>query len=170
MLSVALAFLIIGLVTYWLASLLRKSSGMPIGKVIYSDPKTWGNIEKPLFASQYNLTGKPDHILKQGKFFIPVEVKSRSTTGAPYESHIMQLAAYCLLVENHFGIRPPYGILHYPNRTLSIHYSPALESRLKDLLKRMGNHPAGAELHRSHNSVRRCQKCGFRSICDEVLG
>lgn len=170
MLSAIITLLIFAMLTYWLSARLRKSGGLPIGKVIYSDPKTWGAVEKPFFAPTYNLTGKPDHIFKQGNVLIPVEVKSRLITDTPYESHIMQLAAYCLLVENHFGIRPPFGVLHYPNRTFSIQYTPTLESRLKALLKRMENHSAGEELHRSHKSFRRCQRCGFRPICDEALG
>mgnify|MGYP005843040309 CR=1 FL=1 len=169
MLAAILILFVLAMLAYRLASRLRIISGLTAGRVIFSDPKTWGAVEKPLVAPEFKLTGKPDHILKQGNRLIPVEVKSRPLMDAPYESHILQLAAYCLLVESHYGTRPHYGLLHYPNRTMAINYTSALERRLKDLLEQMKSHSDGVELNRSHNSHRRCQACGFRQICDQAL-
>ena len=79
---------------------MRKQSGIPGGKIIYSDVKMWGKpLEKPLFDGSIGLVGKPDYLIEQNGLVIPVEVKSCRPPEAPYDLHIFQLAAYCLLVE-----------------------------------------------------------------------
>ena len=66
---------------------------------------------------ELGLVGKPDYLVESAGQLIPVEVKSTRNSNAPYDAHIFQLAAYCLLVQRQLGKRPPYGILHYANRT-----------------------------------------------------
>ena len=44
--------------------------------------------------------------------FIPIEVKTGGYT-EPQESHILQLAAYCHLLEENYNKFVPYGILIY---------------------------------------------------------
>lgn len=148
----------------------RRQAGLPPGRVIYSDTRTWGALEKPLYDPLLNLTGKPDYLVEEGEHLIPVEVKSARPPGAPYDAHILQLAAYCLLVETAFGRRPPYGILHYPNRTYAIDYTPDLENTLLALLDELRLHEKRRVVHRSHQQAGRCARCGFRSLCDERLG
>src|ERR1051325_11454393 len=78
---------------------LRRGSGLPPGKIVYQDVS--GLAKKPLYSSRLGLTGKPDYLLKdQHDNLIPVEVKSGSAPhgGRPYQSQLMQLAAYFLLV------------------------------------------------------------------------
>src|SRR5512144_2675391 len=121
----------------WLSSRQRKAAGLPAGRVIYSDTNRWGPLEKPLYDAQLALTGKPDYLVEQQDRIIPVEVKSRQVKQAAPDGHIFQMAAYCLLVARVFGKRPPYGILHYPNRTFAIDYTSELENTLLDLLAEM---------------------------------
>jgi hypothetical protein len=63
-----------------------------------------GAVDEISVSHLHGLTGKPDYILREGEELIPVEHKSRlmSAAGA-YEGEILQLAAYCLLVEERFG-------------------------------------------------------------------
>jgi CRISPR-associated exonuclease Cas4 len=114
------------------------------------------------------LTGKPDYLVEEGDQIIPVEVKSTNVTDAPYDSHIYQLASYCMLVERTFGKRPRYGILHYPRRTFAIDFTPELESSVMRILMEMLE--SRRDFPRSHNSPQRCARCGFRSVCDQALG
>jgi len=46
----------------------------------------------------------------------PVELKSSPSpsSGRPYDGHLFQLAAYCLLVEDVFRVSVPYGLVRYP--------------------------------------------------------
>jgi CRISPR-associated exonuclease Cas4 len=169
MLLLAFLLLLAALILLWVAARQRRSAGLPGGRVVYSDTNRWERLEKPLYDPGLEITGRPDYLVEQGEALIPVEVKSRRISRAPYDSHIYQLAAYCLLVQRVFGKRPPYGILHYANRTFAIDYTPELESALLDVLEEMRTQERRREVERSHDSPERCAHCGFRSDCDQAL-
>jgi CRISPR-associated exonuclease Cas4 len=169
MLPFALVLLLLAALLFWLSSRQRKGAGLPGGRVIYTDTRAWGPLEKPLFDADLGLTGKPDYLVEQDGRIIPVEVKSGRTPQAPYDAHIFQVAAYCLLVEEATGKRPPYGILHYPQRDFAVDYTPGLESALLDLLAEMRRDERRASVDRSHADEARCRGCGFRSACDQKL-
>jgi CRISPR-associated exonuclease Cas4 len=174
---IAVLLVLAAVVLFWSSRRWRKEMGLPAGRVISSDMRGWDKVEEPLYDAQLGLTGRPDYLVQQGSGpaarYIPVEVKSArvnpDTAQAPYDSHIFQLAAYCLLVERVFGKRPPYGILHYSNRTFAVDYTPELENALLDLLQemRVDEHRRGIE--RSHQNPGRCSRCGYRSTCDQSL-
>jgi CRISPR-associated exonuclease Cas4 len=102
--------------------------------VVYTDTRAWGTLEKPLYDQALGLTGKPDYIIEQEGQMIPVEVKTGRTPEAPYDSHIFQVAAYCLLVEKTYGKRPAYGLIHYSHRDFAVDYTTELESALLEQL------------------------------------
>ena len=168
-LSLSLLLFIVAMFLFWQADRKRKQAGLPGGRVIYTDMGKWGEVQKPLYHAGYRLTGKPDYLVKQKGKIIPVEVKSSNAPQAPYDSHIYQLASYCLLVHKTTGKRPPYGIIHYRNKDFAIDYTPALESALMDTLAEMRRDERRKEVHCSHRSAARCRGCGYRKICDESL-
>lgn len=153
----------------WQSTRQRKDVGIPGGEIIYSDTKSWGKVEKPLYDAKLGLAGKPDYLVREGKTIIPVEVKASKAVEGPYDSHIYQLASYCLLVEKEFDIRPPYGILHYHNRTYRIDYTQELESSLMDILAEMRVSARKKEIDRSHNLQARCKGCGYKSVCEQKI-
>lgn len=169
MIYLAIFLFIIALVLLWQARRRQSEIGLPSGRVIYADTRRWGAIEDPLYDAHLGLTGKPDYLVQQGDQFIPVEVKSSRVSGAPYDAHIFQLAAYCLLVESTYGYRPAYGILHYPNRTFAIDFTIELETALLNLLDEMRAQDRHKDVQRSHDFAARCSRCGYRSICDQAL-
>jgi CRISPR-associated exonuclease Cas4 len=154
---------------FWRAARERAESGLPGGRVIYADPKLWGPVEEPLYDARLKLTGKPDYLVRQGEKLIPVEVKTGRTPSAPHDSHIFQLAAYCLLVERTFGVRPAYGILRYPQRTFAVDYTPELEDTLLALLAEMRRDERRGDCPRSHDQPARCARCGYRAHCDQRM-
>ena len=158
-----------GVALFWISGLQRKSAGLPAGRVIYIDHDQWGKVETPLYDPTFNLTGKPDYLVENHEGIIPVEVKSRRLKTAPYDSHIYQLAAYCLLIEQTLVIRPPFGILHYPNQDIAIDYTRELEQSLIDLIREIRSQSRRRGLDRSHQSSNRCRGCGYNSICDQAL-
>lgn len=168
-LLISLLLAIVSLLLLRLAARQQRSAGLPTGRVIASDTHSWKPLQRPLYDPHLNLTGKPDYLVRQGRFTIPVEVKSAPSAHSPFENHIFQLAAYCLLVERAFGERPPYGILHYSDKTYRIEFTPELENALNDLLSDMRAKERLGALPRSHASPSRCAACGFRSICDQRL-
>ena len=166
----ALILILLALILFWQARRQRKAAGLPGGRIIYTDTRQWGPVEKPLYEPTLNLAGKPDYLVMQSNGqIIPVEVKSGRSPAAPFDSHIYQLAVYCLLVERTLGKRPPYGILHYPGRTFAIDYTPTLESTLLDRLAEMRQQERLGAADRSHEQPGRCARCGYRSICDQRL-
>ena len=100
---------------------------------------------------------------------IPVEVKSSWAPRTPYDSHKLQLAAYCLLVERYYGIRPAYGLLRYRNRTFRMKFDRELEYQVLDLLDEIRQQKEQEEVWRSHQQKNRCSRCGFREKCDQRL-
>ena len=161
--------LALGLLLLWLAQRGRTRSGLPQGRVIYSDTGGWGRLEQPLFSSEFLLTGKPDYLVMDGDDVIPVEVKSSPAPAQPYPSHILQVAAYCLLVEACYRRRPPRGIIKYADRTFEVDYTGELEDELLATLDCMRADLADGNAPRSHDAAGRCRACGYRSRCDERL-
>ncbi len=105
----AVGLLLVGLALFWAAGLLRRRAGIPGGRVVYSDTRAWRECPDPLYAPSVNLRGKPDYLVQKLRYVIPVEIKSGPAPDEPYRSHVLQLAAYCLLVEQEYEQRPPYA-------------------------------------------------------------
>lgn len=106
----------------------RNKLGVLQHSVVYSDTQEIPG--ETLTSQRLPLVGKPDYVVKMGEELIPVEVKTGRTPITPYESHILQLAAYCHLVHEHFGARPRYGIVKYPFGEFHVEYTDTLESQL----------------------------------------
>ncbi|MGC1377373.1 MAG: CRISPR-associated protein Cas4 [Anaerolineales bacterium] len=168
-LYIALVLFLLAVIFFWQSSRQRRAAGLPGGRVIYSDTRAWGKVEKPLYDNALGLTGKPDYLVEQNGRLIPVEVKSGRAPEVPYDSHIYQVAAYCLLVERTMGSRPPYGIIHYADRDFAVDYTHDLENALLDILAEIRRDERREEVKRSHDSPGRCAKCGFRNVCEEKL-
>lgn len=161
---------LLALVLLLIAGRLRSASGLPSGRVVYSDTGAWGRLEKPLFSRRLGLTGKPDYLVRNGEDVIPVEVKSaRAPAGGPYAAHLYQLAAYCALVAEAYGRRPAYGLIQYADRLVSVDFTPALERELLELLTAMRDTADQADVARSHTAAARCAACGLAAVCDERL-
>lgn len=169
MLYLSLILLILAFLFFWQSNRQRSEAGLPGGRVIYTDTRGWSKLEKPLFYAALELTGKPDYLVEQNGKIIPVEVKSGRAPEAPYDSHIYQLASYCLLVEKTYGKRPPYGIVHYENKDFSVEYTHELEQSLLELITEMKRDGMKKEVARSHEQAARCKRCGFKSVCDQSL-
>ena len=164
-----LILLTAGLLLLWLAQGGRAQSGLPQGRVIYADTGGWQRPERPLFSHELLLTGKPDYLVVDGDRVIPVEVKSGRAPVQPYPAHILQLAAYCRLVEECYGRRPPHGIIKYADHALEVDYTPELEGELLTILDDMQAVLAAEDAPRSHNNPGLCRACGYQPYCNERL-
>jgi CRISPR-associated exonuclease Cas4 len=142
---------------------------LPWGRVTADDVGTGRTLQRALVSRRYGLTGKPDYLIDRGGASIPVEVKPGRRASQPYDSDLMQLAAYCLLVEETTGRAPPYGLLRYAEATFRLDYTPALRERLLDILDEMHELLEADDAERSHDDPRRCAGCGFRSSCVDTL-
>src|SRR2546428_10798345 len=88
----------------------HRTLGLPEGELVYEDADGEG---EPLSSSAYPLVGKPDYIvqLPDGRP-VPVELKLNvHDVSVPHSNHAVQVAAYCLILEDYFEHAPTYGIL-----------------------------------------------------------
>lgn len=145
----------------------QQRSGLPQGRLVYADTGRWSALAQPYFSARHRLTGKPDYLVAGDDGLVPVEVKHTTAPagGQAYPSHVMQLAAYCLLVEEANGQPPPYGLIRYNNATVQIDYTPALRRQVLALLEAVRAGCDQADVRRSHRDPARCRACGVRHAC-----
>ena len=167
---IAVALIIAGLMVLLLGRRTQAEAGLPIGRVVYADTGDWHAVEKPLFSETYRLTGRPDYLVQHGRQIIPVEVKSTvAPPNGPHRGHVLQLAAYCLLVEENYQQRPKYGIVKYADRMFEVDFTDNLAATLLDVIAAMQDDLLRGGANRSHTETARCLRCGFRQACDERL-
>jgi len=151
----------------------RAATGLPTGEVVYSDTATWEAVPAPLISRRYGLVGKPDYLVRTrvgaGTLLIPVEVKSRAKPTQPLDSHILQLATYCLLVEDVYKVRPPHGLLHYRDATLQIAYTDELRAAVLAAAEAIRRARRAPDQPRTHDDPARCRGCGYAHACGQVV-
>lgn len=157
-------------------ALLYSDTGRPVGRVARAEVGRDGKKqERPLVSEALELVGRPDYLIEAEGGVVPVEVKSTAcpASGRPYDSHLAQLAAYCLLVEDVLGAEVPYGLVKYRDREVRVEYTDEMRERalalVEELKADMNASAEGREVHRSHDDPRRCAGCSLRDVCTESL-
>ena len=168
MIWLALAVLAVGVLLLLRGRSVRTATGLPWRRVVYQDTQR-RELSRPLFSRQHRLTGQPDYVLAQGAALIPVEVKPTRRDQSPRQGDILQVAAYCLLIEEWSGTPPPYGLLRYAETTFEIPWNDGLYNELLDTLDIMRADFDSADVPRSHADARRCTACGFADRCADRL-
>jgi CRISPR-associated exonuclease Cas4 len=155
----AAVLLLLGILLLWILDRQSKRFGALAHNRVYQDvPEQPGRI---LYAKTLNLCGKPDYIIKKDGVYIPVEEKPRTQTPvAPWPNHKVQLMAECYLVEEHYGIRPPGGVLRYKEREFWIAYTDEDKKAVRRLTGEITGYKmhGGANFqckHPQHNNLRR---------------
>lgn len=167
LLALALSFFYLSRLTSSSAQSMRRKNGIPRGQVIYSD------LDRPaqvLYSPSMALSGKPDYIIrdKEGRL-IPVEIKSGRAI-QPHRGHILQVAAYCLLIEENYHMDVPYGIIVYSDKVQhKIEFDEDLRSDLSRTLMEMRSALKSHSLHRGHSQRQKCRSCSFSSSCQSRL-
>jgi len=121
-----------------------------------------------LRSVRYRIAGRPDAVrrLPDGRR-VPVEVKSRPTPSrGPAPSHVVQVRAYCLLLEDVYGVAPPYGLLRYSDGEFQVRWDAEARRELIELRARL-DRPYRGE---ATPSRARCGRCPWRSVCDARAG
>ena len=174
LLLIAIAILLIGILLWRFGFRAQQATGLPTGEVVYTDTGAWEQVPEPLLSRRYGLVGKPDYLVRvrtgQQTSLVPVEVKSRRRPPVTPDSHILQLATYCLLVEDVHKVRPAYGLLHYADATLQIPYTDELRRAVLEIAGAIRQARSAPDLHRDHNDPARCRGCGYAHGCGEVVG
>jgi CRISPR-associated exonuclease Cas4 len=147
---------------------LRRESGLPGGRISLSDVDA-ERRGTPLYSQTFRLAGTPDYLVETAQGLVPVEVKPSRTEPEPHESHLLQVLAYCLLVEEAYDTKPPYGLLRYKHDTFKVDYNSGTRAYIIGVLEEMRSAAQSREAHRSHEAEGRCRACTYRTICDESL-
>ncbi len=135
------------------------------GRIEYIDM----DRSKVFRSEKYGLSGRPDYIIKLKNQIIPVEEKKGRTPRGPLFSHILQVAAYCLLIEETEGEAPSHGLLKYPEHEHDIEYNEDLKKVLLEKLQEMREVMDKGDAHRNHNRPGKCMNCSRREVCPERL-
>lgn len=122
-----------------------------------------------LRSEEYGISGRPDYVLMVEGSQIPVEVKTGRRPRGPLFSHILQVAAYCLLLEERSGKSVPYGLLKYGVDQHVIEFDESLKETLLEKIDDMKAIANGKPVHRNHGRASKCAGCSRREICPERL-
>ena len=170
MLPLAFTLLLLAIALWLYATGLRQQTGVPEGEILLSDTNGWLANDQTLYTADLHLAGKPDYLVRQPNgSLVPVEVKSSPAPTQPHASHVLQLAAYCYLVESNYGARPPYGLIQYQDHAFQVEYTAELEDELLDTIALMREDLFAPHVPPQHNEKSRCAACGHRPHCQERL-
>lgn len=143
----------------------KKQYRIPEGKITYSDL----NIPaKPLFSKRFRLSGKPDYVVKKNNHYIPIELKSGSYNQPP-KNHLLQLAAYCQLLEDTSTAFVPYGLIVYNNSDFKIPFDPSIRFELESVIKKIRYSLKSGNVVLNHSDPRKCKNCSMRTYCKDKL-
>jgi CRISPR-associated exonuclease Cas4 len=120
-----------------------------------------------LRSEEHGLSGRPDYILEIDGGLVPVEVKTGRVPRGPLFSHVIQLAAYCLLLEQEG--RVTYGILRYGDVQHIVAFDENLRALLLKKVGELKEAMASGEAHRDHDRPGKCRSCSRRDLCPERL-
>jgi CRISPR-associated exonuclease Cas4 len=140
----------------------RWARGFISGKTVTLDNFT-------LFSKEHQLVGRPDRIVKQGENLIPEEWKS-SKKVEPW--HIAQLGTYFILIEEHYGVRPPFGVIVTGDgRRKRIKNTEALRTRVFEVAGTIREARREVDQEIAVLPERwQCRVCGQRSRCRQARG
>ena len=159
LLAVALALAVLGLLLVVLAVRGRWKRGLGSGETVALDDVT-------LFSERLKLVGRPDRIVRQGELFIPEEWKSSKRVN---QGHKLQLGTYFLLIEEEYGVRPPFGVVVLGDGSrVEVKNTEGLRSEVLGVTEKIREH---RRTIREEIPVRqpaaKCQACGQRGNCSQ---
>lgn len=165
-LFVALGFLLRAIWKQEEAAEYVASTGLVAGELAYSDLDRPGET---LRSEKYDISGRPDYVVRRGDEYLPVEVKTGRTPDAPHDSHLAQLGIYCLLVEECYGKRPSRGYLQYPEKTFEVPFTDEFRDKVLETTLRMRLSIMTGVIHRDHDRAGKCRGCSRRAQCPERI-
>lgn len=141
---------------------IKKDYKIQDGKITYTDLNV---PAKAFFSKKYRISGKPDYIVKKDKRYLPVELKIGSHDSPP-KNHIFQLAAYCQLIEENYGIFVPYGILVYNDGyQFNVPFDPKIRFELENTINEMRHILKNGKINIDFKDQYKCLNCSMKDYC-----
>ena len=127
-------------------------------------------VRKPMVAENVGLIGKPDYLVTLQETAIPILTKRGNPPPEPYESHVVQVLAYCALVQVAYQKSPSYGIIRYDDgSTFEVEYYETAVDDLWEVMKQVMANRKNSDVPKNHDERRRCYACRHRNQCEESL-
>jgi CRISPR-associated exonuclease Cas4 len=160
LLAAAIVLGLLGLLLVVVATRGRRVRGLGFGKTVALDSVT-------LYSGRLKLTGRPDRIVREGETLIPEEWKSSKRVS---DGHRLQLGTYFLLIEEEYGVRPPFGVVVLSDGSrVEVKNTEELRSKVLAIAERIR---AARRALRSEIAVRqpaaKCRACGQRGNCGQA--
>jgi CRISPR-associated exonuclease Cas4 len=124
--------------------------------------------ELTLFSEHLKIVGRPDRIVGQGEFLIPEEWKPSARR--IYHGHRLQVAVYCLLIEEKFGARPPYGVVVLAGgERVEVPFTDELKAEVLSIAEKIRDHRRNIEREIPVRAVpAKCRACGQLKNCSQA--
>ncbi len=140
----------------------RLAMGIGEGTIVSADDSV---IRAPTLRSErLGLVGRCDHLLRVGDAYVPVEQKPSARR--LQQSHILQVGALCLLVQDVYGARPPYGVIVLADGSQQrVTFSEELERGVVRTMAEMRRILATGEPPGPRWVGAKCRACGYHPVC-----
>lgn len=165
--TVVLALVVIGLVLGMLSILLVRRFGVR-GRVVASDSVV-SRPSRALRSARHGIVGRPDYLIEERGHIAPVELKPSRESDSPWLRDVVQLAAYCLLLEETEPRFAGYGYLRYAHRTFRIDFTDRVRSELLRTIADMRTDLAAEDVPPNHRDPRRCARCMLVRVCGRAV-
>lgn len=122
-----------------------------------------------LYSERLGLVGRPDRIVRRGEIYVPEEWKSSIHVS---HGHRLQLATYFLLIEEEYGVRPPYGVVVLGDGSrVEVKNTPALRAEVLTVAAAIRvRRTRLAEPVPVNQPASKCRRCGQRANCGQASG
>jgi CRISPR-associated exonuclease Cas4 len=165
--TLILALVAFALVLAFVSVRLRQRAGLK-GRVVASDSVV-SRPSRALRSARHGLVGKPDYLIEERGRIAPVELKPSRESDAPWLRDVVQLAAYCLLLEETEPRFAGYGYLRYAHRTFRIDFTDRVRRELMRTIAEMRADLTATDVPPNHHDPRRCARCMLVRVCGQAL-
>jgi CRISPR-associated exonuclease Cas4 len=140
----------------------RRAMGIAEGAIVSADDS---RVRAPTLRSErLGLVGRCDHLLRVGNAYVPVEQKPSARR--LHQSHTLQVGALCLLVQDVYGVRPPYGVVVLADGSQErVTFSNELERGVVRTMAEMRRILGTGEAPGPRWVGAKCRACGYHPTC-----
>ena len=140
----------------------RRALSIADGVVVSADDSL---IRAPtLRSARLGLVGRCDHLLRVGGAYVPVEQKPSARR--LQQSHILQVGALCLLVQEDYGGPPPDGVVVLADGSQErVVFTEELERGVVRTMAEMRRILASCEPPGPRWVGAKCRACGYFPVC-----
>lgn len=142
----------------------QRALGLPAGELVYENTDGLGD---PITSDTHPLIAKPSYIVKLPDHrLLPVDSKPVAQNAmTPASHHVLQVASYCLILEEYAEVPPTHALLRYTDREFTVDYTPALRRKVLRVLKELELSSADMPPALQKQKATKCKACIYKPIC-----